>query len=395
MIRVIMKTVKTILALSMLLLLAAGCQGEEEYDTFEFTTGDEALENTITYTDMNIDLVGELCLEANDELIPAQSERISMYMVRVWWRATQAAGELVEYTIRPDADCVEQRYSWNSVGDQSVQLEYNGTPLIQYEHPVFDYDNIEETKKPFHHVFSPRTGEFITKGPGGLYSHHRGIFFGYNKVEIAGRELDIWHANDGERSEHTDFTAEFSGPVFGGHVVQIDWKDHDGEKMLEERRDVRAFQHTDGSFVVDFHSNLFATAAPVRLGGDLQHAGVQFRAAQYVADNSESTRFIRPGDWAHIPADEELEEEDRINLPWNAMQFELEDGTYTVVYMSHPSNPGRNTEMSERKYGRFGEFFPYQQSEGAPVVYRYRFWIIPGEAPAVGEIDEMYRVYSR
>lgn len=376
----------------LLLLFAISCSEPDE--SFEFTAGDNHIEGALVSTDLDINVVPEqFCLEADGELIPAQTEEISRFMTRVWWLADQSAGETVEYTIRPDEQCAETEYSWAQVGDHSLQLQYNGQPLIQYEHPVFDYDNIEVTKKPFHHVFSPVSEDLITKGPGGLYSHHRGIFFGYNQVEIAGRELDIWHAEDGERSEHEEIVKEFTGPVMGGHEARILWKDHDGDQMLEELRDLRAVKHSDDSFFIDFTSRLFATAAPVRLGGDLQHAGVQFRAVQYVADNSENTRFIRPSDWSELPDDEELGEDDRINLPWNAMQFNIEDETYTVVYMSHPRNPGTK-EMSERTYGRFGEFFPYQQSEGAPTVFRYRFWIISGESPSVDEIQRMYQLYA-
>lgn len=381
-------------AIVLVFFIITNCAGPE-YETFEYRAGSLDLEQTLAHVDLGIDITGTLCLEAGGEIIPAQSERISLYMVRVWWLANQSAGETVEYTIRPDMECSEADYTWQRTGDQSIVLEFEGSPIIQYEHPVYDRDNIDETMKAFHHVFSPITGQFITKGPGGLFSHHRGIFFGYNQVAIGDRVLDFWHNRNGERQQHAEIITEFSGPVFGGHKAMINWTAPDDEIWFEEHRDLRAHLHTDGSYLIDFTSEMYAIAGLIRLGGDLQHAGVQFRAAQYVADNPESTRFIRPADWEHIPQDEELGEDDRIGLPWNAMQFEIEGNTYTVVYMSHPNNPSRNTEMSERKYGRFGEFFPAQQSEGAPLIFRYRFWVVPGESPSVDEIDRMYRIYAR
>ena len=381
--------------LSIFLLLAlfvVACGEGVEEQTFEFTARHD-LDNELVNVNLPLDdLSGDFCLEVNGETYPAQPERLTATRALLWWRATQPAGTTVEYTVKRNTDCSERTYAWERVGGQSLKLLVDGRPLIQYEHPVFDVDNIEETKKPFHHVFSPVSDDFITKGPGGLFSHHRGIFFGYNQIEILNQTLDIWHAANGERAEHDEILAEFSGPVMGGHIAKINWKDAEDRIMLEERRDLRAMTHTDDSFFIDFHTRVFAIAAPARLTGDLQHAGVQFRAAQYVADNSDATLFIRPEELSHVSAREELGEEDRINVPWNAMQFTIEGETYTVVYMTHPSNPGR-AEMSERLYGRFGEFIPHHMSEGAPVDFRYRFWVVAGEAPSIDEINEQYQRY--
>jgi hypothetical protein len=385
---------KKLTAIIFLFIMVSNCS-ESDVETFEFTLEGTGLEDVPVYKDITVtDLPDVFCLEMNDRLLPAQAEPISESETRVWWLATQDADETAEYLIRREEQCTETEYSWTRTGDESLQLLNNGRPLLQYEHPVFDYDNIEGTKKPFHHVFDPLSGEIITKGPGGLYSHHRGIYFGYNRVEFNDTVMDIWHARNGERSEHVNIISEYTGPVFGGHLVQIDWKDHDGETILEEFRDIRAMMHSEESYFIDFNSSLFARSGPVYLGGDLHHAGVQFRAAQYVADHSESTRFVRPEDWSEYPGDYELGEEERINLPWNAMQFTIEDDTYTVVYMSHPSNPGEEREMSERLYGRFGEFFPYELDEGEAVNFRYRFWVIAGVAPPVNEIRQMYERYA-
>ena len=384
-----MRTLSTIL---FLLLFTVGCAGIE-YETFEYTSGNFDHDNRLVSATLQMsDFDGGVCLEADGNLIPAQVERMTPSRARVWWHSNQSASETVEYSIRTDAECYDSQYAWVRLDDESVQLQHNGNPLIQYEHPVFDVNDIEGTKKPFHHVFDPLTDQLITKGPGGLYSHHRGIFYGYNELRLNDEVFDFWHAVNGERQEHRNFVKEMNGPVFGGHVLLIQWLDHNDRLILEEERDVRVYRHDENSFIIDLDISTFAIAGLLRLDGDLHHAGVQFRAAQYVADNADETYFIRPESVAHVPADVELEEEDRINLPWNAMNFNVEGSNYTVVYMSNPGNPGRS-EMSERKYGRFGEFFPHQQSEGAPLEIGYRFWVVTGEAPTVDEIESMYLEY--
>lgn len=257
----------------------------------------------------------------------------------------------------------------------------------------FDAEDIEETKKPFHHVFDLFTGAKITKGLGRIFPHHRGIFFGYNQVRIAGKKLDIWHAYDGERSEHEAFVKEFTGQLFGVHIVQINWKDHDGNVMLNEIRDIRAFTHAGHSFSIDFYTKLTSVAGPAELAGDLQQSGVQFRSSQYVVNYPGETQFIRPEDWSHLPSDEILDEQHRNNLPWNAMQYSIEKNIYTVVYMSHPSNPGPS-EMSERQYGRFSEFIPYSIDQDESLELRYRFWVNSSDNLSVEEIDQQYQIYS-
>jgi hypothetical protein len=179
----------------------------------------------------------------------------------------------------------------------------------------------------------------------------------------------------------------------GGHIVRIYWKDHDGKPILEETRDVRVFWQSSGETLIDFSSVLQTTGSPVRLEGDRQHAGVQFRAAQSVAENREHTIFIRPQAWSHIDPGKEIGEEDKFNLPWNAMHFRIDDKQFTVSYMSHPSNPD-NAEMSERLYGRFGEFIPYHVSQDDPLILNYRFWISEGEQPSSEQLDIRYQGYA-
>ena len=53
-----------------------------------------------------------------------------------------------------------------------------------------------ETYKPFHHVYVAGNRQ-LTKGPGGLFPHHRGIFFGFNRISYGDKTADVWHCKDG------------------------------------------------------------------------------------------------------------------------------------------------------------------------------------------------------
>jgi len=335
-----------------------------------------------------------ICLSSKNGVQPAQVERINSQTARLWWLATQNAGESVQYSVDSSANCVESVFAWQTIDSYLARLYFNGRPVIEYEHPVFDYEDIEHTKKPFHQVFSPSGSRLITKGQGGLFPHHRGIFLGfYAFIDGSDERVDIWHARNGERSEHNRVIRKMEGPVAGGHVLAIDWIDLEGEKFVDEIREVRTFSQPDGQLLIDVRSELTALRDKVLLGGDRHHAGLQFRAAQEVADNPETTRFIRPEAWSHKPAEVELGDENILDFPWNAMFFEIEDQTYTVAYLSHPSNP-TGAEMSERLYGRFGEFFSQELARGETLVMNYRFWVSKGDAPSRTDIQHRFDNYA-
>jgi hypothetical protein len=101
---------------------------------------------------------------------------------------------------------------------------------------------------------------------------------------------------------------------------------------------------------------------------------VQFRASQYVAEHQKETRYLRPAAWSDLPPNQQINTKEHRDLPWNAVQFSIEDRAYTVAYLSDPENP-EGADFSERLYGRFGEFFPWDLKKDHPLEVRYRWWI--------------------
>ena len=291
-------------------------------------------------------------------------------------------------------------------GGQSRLLEVNegnsgdSDPVIRYMCKDFDSEKREETYKVFHHVLSP-SGEPLTKGPGGLYTHHRGIFFGFSKVTYDGdKKCDIWHCNKAHQ-EHAGVIAEENGPIVsdpftsgaglpygvpcGRQCVAVDWIGEVGETKVfakEQRElDVAVVMDDGEKLVIDFTSKLTATDGPVQLDGDPQHAGFHFRASQKVADGDQKlTYYLRaadgkgaPGETRNWPGNKEM-----VNLPWEAMSFEIDGGRWTVLYIDHPENP-KEARYSERSYGRFGSYFVTEFDKDSPLLVKYRLVILQGE----------------
>jgi hypothetical protein len=392
-----MQKLKILCFLFIIPFLLQACQsGHTIIIELESTNND--LKNTPVFMDIDKALLKfdkNYCLQFGSEKIPVQSEEISPTQMRLWWMANLPAGEKRVSQLTDDCPESEAVYTWHNAENQSLHLALNDKLLLGYEFPEFDINNRELTYKPYHHVFDPQKGIHITKGPGGLYSHHRGIYYGYNQIRVDGGDpVDIWHNHNGEHSEHVRSIREFSGPVFGGHTVEIEWRDTNAKTFAGETRTLKVF-YEDEKMIIDFHSVLKPVDAEiVELNGDRHHGGVQFRAANEVNENSEATFFTRPLQVQHLSPWSEIEGDEMYDLPWNVMSYFLDDQQYNVAYFSHPSNP-TGAEMSERQYGRFGEFFPFTLTSDNPLEVSYRFIITKGQAPAVETLQVQYENFAR
>ncbi|MBN2411025.1 PmoA family protein [candidate division KSB1 bacterium] len=339
-----------------------------------------------------VDATAPVCLSDGKTKIPGQIENMGKGIARVWWITGQLeAGEVKDYTLFIGKKCGKQDFQWTDEAGFSTLLTYKEKPVFKYMYTPFDPQDIMNTQKPYHHVYSPDGGELITKGDsGGLYPHHRGIFFGYRETTVYDSLYNTWYSDKGEHTIHKTFISRMAGAVFGGHMLNIDWNDRSGEPFLTETRTILAFKLPDGTTLIDFNTLLETPRDPVLLDGDRQHGGVQFRAVQEVADHDSATRFLRPSKWSQIPEDQEYNGDDFSNVPWDAMQFNIGDNKYTVVYFSDVSNPD-NSDFSERQYGRFGEFFPFKVTSEDPLRAHYRFWIINGHDITREEIEKRYK----
>ncbi|WP_425395257.1 DUF6807 family protein [Aeoliella sp.] len=284
-------------------------------------------------------------------------------------------------------------YSWNNnEAEHYAELSHNGSPLVRYMYTPLDESSDEkraETYKPYLHVYSPDGSQIITKGPGGLYPHHRGIYFGFNKITYGdGKKCDTWHCTQGAYEQHQDFDSMEADGDKGSFVSEITWHGRGGEHFANEHRK-QTISQKDGMTQIDFESKLECANGidKINLDGDPQHAGVQFRASQKVADDtSGQTYYVRtdgkgkPGEtrnWNHRQKDDPMNGE-TTNRPWLAMSMVIDGSRYTVLYLDHPDNP-KPARYSERPYGRFGSYFVTDVTPDKPLEVEYRYFIKPGE----------------
>ncbi len=274
-------------------------------------------------------------------------------------------------------------------GDGYRELFFDDKPIYRY---VTKYDSADHhnTFKPFHHLYGFHNEGFITKGPGGLFSHHRGLFFGYKT-----QHGDFWHCKDvSQRHQRYLSEREFVDATSARAASVVEWLNSQGKAVVRETREVRALRPSQDRLVLDFDITVESLdGQDLKLGGDPQHAGFQFRAANEVVGADQKSgktgtaTYLRPEGAKFTRNDEWL------NANWVACSFEIKDNPYTVVHMDHPGNP-RPITYSTRPYARFGSYGPTTVPASKPLHLRYRIVVLDGTIHASPKVDEMDKSYE-
>lgn len=350
-------------------------------------------------TDFGTDIVVE-AHTADGQAIAVQVTRLSLLdkpieseegftAHRLWLSAPAiAAGESLDVIVtRVEPGKIDESadgFRWKDEAGQHSDLRYDDRPVMRYQYAAYVNEESKRdlNNKPFHHLFDSTGEMLVTKGSGGNYTHHQGLFYGFTRITRDGVTSNLWYCHDGEFQSHEEVLEETAGPVLGRHRVRITWRNQAGEPLCSEIREMTAY-HAEGGTLVQFASKLSSAGGTLVLDGDPQHAGFQFRAADEVAvrEKEKLTYYLRvdgkgePGQERNFPEDPSMKD-----LPWNAMSFVLGDKRFTAVYVDHPQNP-KPSFYSERIYGRFGSWFGTQTLEegGEPIAITYRIWLQDGE----------------
>lgn len=266
-------------------------------------------------------------------------------------------------------------------------LRPDGKPVVRYMH-LRDTSTPEQTfdtAKVFAHVLGPDGKSTLTKGPGGKFPHHRGIFIGWNKLQQGGKTHDLWHVRNTAQL-HRKVVSTKADEQGATLTTLIEWIGTEGEPVLEETRTYRLVKEDEAYAVVEFVSDLKAVNGDVRLDGDPEHAGVQFRPSQQVAENKSAQYLFH---------EDGIDPRQQRDLPWVAETFKVDDQAWTVQHMSHPTNPKGARWSAYRDYGRFGPFTVVEIPAGETQTFRYRFRVTEGDAPPREQLDASYQQYAR
>ena len=299
-------------------------------------------------------------------------------------------------------------FAWAKTEQNHIDLNFTtpggNRPVLRYMNRRYDAssaDAREKSYKVFHHLYDPTGKRLVTNGGQTddnitdpkklLFPHHRGIMYGFNKCYYGPdlkTQADTWHCPTPNAKKttptahvaHEKVLSSEAGPVLGRHRVQLGWFGGSDKPFAQEERELTVYNMKGGT-LVEFASRLKTTGGKIKVDGDPQHAGFQFRAANDVAEKTKKlTYYLHPdgakgemGKERNWPQDKTL-----VDLPWYAMSFVLDNQRYSVVYLNHPQNP-KETRFSERDYARFGGYFERVITEETPLVVNYRLLLQPGE----------------
>ena len=265
------------------------------------------------------------------------------------------------------------------VSDGKVVVRY------MYEHDTSTKEKHHETYKPYLHVFDAEGKKPITKGAGGKFTHHRGIFIGWSKTQANGKSYDRWHMKGGDII-HQKFSKQEVKEGAAVFTSVTHWMDDQEKAFLEEERPFTITEGVHGGRVmIDFHTKLSPVSGDVFLKGDPEHAGVQYRPANEV--DTKKTKYLFPNGVTKVNGVKDL--------PWAAENYTLDGKEYGVVHMNAPTNPKGTVHSAYRDYGRFGTFFQKEIKKGESLELDYGFLILDGELPAVGKIDGVWKKWAK
>jgi hypothetical protein len=301
----------------------------------------------------------------------------------------EAATPVAEQDEAPPPPAAGTSFRWGPEEDGTLDLFDGDRRVLRY---MFKYDRStpeakELTYKVYHHVYDETGENLLTKGPGGLYSHHRGLFLGFNKLRVGEQEYDFWHMKDCEQAhaKNLSLKADENG---ARQIIRLLWSNRNAQIVISERRMITVHRtHDDALLLADFECDLAAMVGDLELDGDPEHAGFQFRAHNDVNEGPEEVKakylFHEDGIDPHEVAD----------LPWAAMSFGLNGKRYSVVHMNHPSNPKPTMYSAYRDYGRFGAFPKASIRGGTSLTLRYRIRVAEGDLPSREECQRLYDTY--
>jgi len=271
-------------------------------------------------------------------------------------------------------------------------LDSDGKTLarVMTAHDMSSKESRLETYKVYTHVFDQDGKEPITKGAGGQFTHHRGIFLGWSKTKIGGKGgkgVDSWHMK-GCTQKYQKIVSEETDENSAKLTLLIHWQTDEGKVFIEEER-TQTFTRAngDGAYLqVDVHSSLKATDADVELNGDPEHAGCQFRPSQKVGDNKSAKYLFH---------EEGIDPKKTKDLPWVAESFQIGDQKYFAQHISSPEIPKGNTYSAYRDYGRFGAYFVSTIKKGEKLELDYRINIGAGDLPTRESFAKRYEKFLK
>jgi hypothetical protein len=270
------------------------------------------------------------------------------------------------FTFTATVGAADAAKGWSFAEGQGYRdVLFDGKTVLRHMNE-WDPARRDLTYKPYTHVFDFDGKDPITKGPGGDFTHHRGLFIGWNKTQLDGKSYDFWHCRNVIRQHREYLATQEKADAKAATMVSVtDWPAPDGKLVVRETQTITATKPAEGKLQLDVRFKLEAPSGPVKLEGDVQHAGFHFRAAQEVHKRQKETAYFMPEGAVKVKGDA-FEQ-----CNWVVCQFNIGDKRYAVAHFNDPKN-ATPVQYSTRAYGRFGAYSKTQIPADQTLNLRYR-----------------------
>ncbi len=267
-------------------------------------------------------------------------------------------------------------FSISETAGEHLDVVYKGRTVMRVMTARDDSSEARthETYKVYAHVLDPLDTDnkgVLTKGAGGKFTHHRGIYIGWSRITCGDFKGDWWHMKGEERQAFTKITSQKAGDDRLAFTIGVEWRHGKTVVLSEERAFVVHKPESNGALLIEKTSTITAVAGDAKLAGDPEHAGCQFRPSDAVSKNT-SAKYMTPG---------KVDVKKVKDLPWVAETFKIDDRDYLVQHMCGAGLPKGTVYSAYRNYGRFGAFSVDQIAKGESKSYRYGFYVSPGGFP--------------
>jgi len=262
----------------------------------------------------------------------------------------------------------ESPFHFKQVSASSFELSENGQPVYVYNFGDMLPAGVPEDRRRccyLHPVYAPN-GVVVTDDFPKDHYHHRGIFWTWPVVTIAGKEYSLWDIR-GIRARFERWVRRETTPESAELAFENGWYTG-GKRVVREAVRIVAHPAVNGRRELDFTLSFEAVGVPVSLrGAPTNNKGY----------GGFSVRFA-PREQTRVTTDAGVERKDSnmVPHPWAQEEGLFAKGRAGLRIDIDPSNPGYPNGWCLRHYGFLGVNYPGNDTltlePGKPLVLRYK-----------------------
>lgn len=278
-----------------------------------------------------------------------------------------------------------------AVTEKSLGLWEGDRPVLVYNHGVIRAEGVPDDRKrsTYVHPLYGLDGEVLTDDFPKDHYHHRGLFWAWPHVRVAGgKEVDLWMLQGIEQrfERWLERKADAAGATLD---VENGWY-VDGRRVVRERVRLRVHPATTGSRAVDVELEWTPLAGELSLAGaeGKSYGGLTLRYGAGTNVTITVPQGVEPKDLAMA------------RLPWADLSLRLEGrsvvcGAAVFIAPDHPDYP---PTWLTRHYGVLCVGWPGVEArafpEGKSFGGKYRIWVHRGQ-PTPAMLAEAYAAYAK